>query len=337
MKKSVDKVVITNLPSFYKINLYNEINKSRKILVIYTWDHNQGRNSDFYSGDMQFEYIHLNKGIVSRVFQLLAILRQIRYKELILSGWDSLPLWLGAFCSPKKKNAVVVESSYIESSTTGIKGFVKRVFMSRISKAYVSGKAQQKVVDGLGFNGRTIITKGVGVFNYIDQPPYEARSEVKTFLFVGRLIKVKNLHYLIERFNQHPELCLRIIGFGELEEELKSIANENIEFVGAVNNADLGSYFQAADVLILPSLSEVWGLVVEEALNNGTPVMVSNKVGCAEEIINDKNGVIFTLEDDDFEDKLSHICNVDIYNNMRRNIANMNFQEIEDHQVKCYL
>lgn len=337
MKKSVDKIIITNLPSFYKINLYNEINKSCKLLVIYTWDHSQGRNRDFFEGSMQFDHIHLKDSGFTRIIQLRRIIRSIDYKELILGGWDSIPLWVSAFVSSKKKNALVIESSYLESTTKGIKGLIKRIFISRISKVYASGKSQKKITDNLGFKGETIITKGVGIFNYIRQPIFTSRDKVKNFLYVGRLTKVKNLEYLIHKFNTHPELTLTIIGFGELEDHLKSIANKNIEFLGAINNSELSPHYQKADVFILPSVSEPWGLVIEEALNNGTPVMVSDKVGCSEEIINKNNGVIFSLNPDNFEEQLAKIVDIENYNRMRSHISKMNFEEIEDYQVKCYL
>lgn len=335
--KYYDKVVITNLPSFYKINLYNEINKSCKLLVIYTWDHSQGRNQDFFEGTMQFDYIHLKDSGFARIIQLKRILRSTEYKELILGGWDSIPLWASAFISSKKKNALVIESSYLESTTKGIKGLIKRIFISRISKVYASGKSQRRITDDLGFKGETIITKGVGIFNYIKQPIFTTRNKVKNFLYVGRLTKVKNLEYLIRRFNTHPELTLTIIGFGELEVHLKSIANENIVFLGAINNSELSTHYQKADVFILPSISEAWGLVIEEALNNGTPVMVSDKVGCSEEIINSNNGVIFSLEPDNFEEQLAKIVDIENYNRMRSDISKMDFEEIEDRQVKCYI
>lgn len=337
MKRSVDKIIITNLPSFYKINLYNEINKRCKLLVIYTGDHSEGRNNDFYKGQMHFNHIFLNNGRIQRLLELRSIIRSHKYDELIIGGWDSLPLWLGTLISPKRKNALVVESSYLESTTRGLKGLLKRLFVSRISKVYASGRSQRKITDNLGFTGTTIITKGVGVFNYIKQPAYTPRREVKNFIYVGRLTKVKNIEFIVERFNRHPELNLTIIGFGELEECLRSVANSNIRFLGAINNSDLPRYYQEADVFILPSLKEPWGLVVEEALNNGIPVMVSNKVGCAEEIVTPDNGVVFSLNTDDFEDKLSIIRDIDNYNKMRAYIATMDFNAIEKNQIDCYI
>lgn len=337
MNESVKKVVITNLPSFYKINLYNEINKRCKLLVVYTGDTASDRNIDFFRGEQKFDHVFLKGNRLSRLIELFRILSATPYEELIIGGWDSLPMWLGAIISRKRKNALVIESSYIESSTSGIKGFVKRLFLSRITKVYASGQAQRKISDNLGFRGKTIITKGVGVFNYIKQPPYTTREEVRRFLYVGRLVAVKNVEFIIDKFNSHPELELTIIGFGELEDKLKAMAKENIKFLGAVDNKDLHGHYQRADVFILPSKSEAWGLVVEESLNNGTPVMVSDKVGCSEELINSENGVIFTLYPDNFETQLYKIRDIERYNKMRAYIAEMDFEAIEKQQVDCYI
>lgn len=339
MRKSVDKIIITNLPSFYKINLYNEINKSCKLLVIYTWDHSHGRNQDFFEGTMHFDHIHLNDGGVFRILKLIKVISSYKYRELILSGWDSFPLWIGAFISCKSKNSIVVESSLYESSITGLKGFVKQLFLSRVSKVYASGNSQKALVEELGFQNKIVITKGVGVFNYIPQPPYIERDKVSKFLYVGRLTAVKNLQFLIRVFSILPNCELTIVGFGELESELKAMAPRNITFMGAVPNKYLFQVYQEHDVFILPSYSEPWGLVVEEALNNGLPVIVSDRVGCADEIIEDGiNGLIFKNNDtQSLHDCIKKIQNIEIYNKMRRSISELDFEEIERMQAQCYL
>ena len=339
MKESVDILVITNLPSFYKINLYNGIAKYRSMRVVYTGDGVADRNPDFFSGKMEFDSIFLSRGKIWRVFQLLKILCSTKYKELQLGGWDSVPLWLAAFVSSKRKNAVVVESSYLESSTTGIKGLIKRLFITRVSKVYASGISQCKITDNLGFEGKTVITKGVGVFNVVPQPKYVAHEKVSKFIYVGRLTAVKNLEFLIDVFNNLPHLSLTIVGFGEQELLLKQKAGDNISFTGAVDNKLLPNLYQEHDVFILPSRSEPWGLVVEEALNNGLPVVVSNRVGCAEEIvIEGENGYVFEYDSErSLIDAITKICDVAHYNEMRYAISKMNFDEIEQQQIKSYL
>ena len=336
---NIDTLIITNLPSFYKINLYNEIAKKRRIFVVYTGDAAEERNMDFFHGEMHYDFMFLSKNKLLRLLQVARCVFEYSYKELIIGGWDALPMWVAAFCSRRKQNAVVVESSYLESTTKGVKGFMKKVFMSRMAKVYASGVAQRKITDALGFKGETVITKGVGIFNYIPQPSFVKRDEVRNFLYVGRLAACKNLRFLIEVFNELPDYQLHIVGFGLLEDELKGVSKENIHFLGAIDNKDLPPLYQRMDVFVLPSISEPWGLVVEEALNNGLPVLVSDRVGCAEEIVKEReNGLVFHYDDkEDLINKVNEISDIALYNSMRMNISKMDFVEIERKQVECYL
>ncbi|MBA4411629.1 MAG: hypothetical protein C0397_19715, partial [Odoribacter sp.] len=291
-------IYITNLPSFYKINLFNRIGKHRKLLVVFTHEKSVQRNADFYKGEREFEFISIaNKSTIGKIGFIFNLLKNKPYQHLIIAGWDQLVLWLAAFISPRNKNGVVVESSILESKTTGIRGLVKKIFLSHISKAYVSGKSQADLCTALGFKDQLIITKGVGIFNIKPQPNFKASTSVKNFIYVGRLSPEKNLLFLIETFNLFPELILNVVGFGPQEIFLKSIAKQNIIFHGAVPNNELYKFYLQNDVFVLPSTSETWGMVVEEAFNNGLPVIVSDKVGCAEEIINDSNGIIFKLSE----------------------------------------
>lgn len=331
------KIIITNYPAFYKINLYNEIAMKIPILVVFIKQKKNNRNSDFYKGNMNFKYVFLKGNRIQRIIQVIKLLKQNRFDEIIVGGWDYFEYWISIIFSNKSNNSVVVESSYNESSVSGIKGLIKRLFISRISTTYVSGKKHIDLVNHLGYKMKLVITKGVGIFNYRDQPLYVPRLKVQYFLYVGRLVEVKNMKYLIHKFNSHPEYKLDIIGFGSQETELKKMAKSNIKFLGHIDNKELYKYYQKTDVFILPSKSEPWGLVVEEALNNGTPVMLSNMVGCAEEILDGQNGVMFSLEKDDFEERLAEICNIDRYNSMRKHISKMNFEEIQKKQVECYL
>lgn len=331
------KIIVTNIPAFYKIRMYNEVNKLVALTVIFTDYNTSDRNKDFVNGEIDFRCEFLNGSTKEKIREAVSIVKEIDYDELILGGWDHPVIWALAYRFPKHKNAFFIESSYFESQTSGLKGFIKKLFVSRLSKVYASGKSQRKITDSLGFKGETIITKGVGVFNYILQPVYEPRREVKNFIYVGRFVEVKNLKFLISVFNSLPQYNLHLVGFGELEKELKAMAEENIYFLGAVDNKKLSAIYQQMDVFVLPSKVEPWGLVVEEALNNGIPVIVSDRVGCAEEIINETNGVIFHYDDtEDLKKAIAIISDLDFYNSLRRNISRLDFEQIEKQQIACY-
>lgn len=340
MKKThFDKVFITNLPAFYKIRLFNEIAKAKKILVIYLGYADDGRNKDFYNEIPCFESYNIKASTKSEIInKFFEVFRSLSYDELILGGWDHIIMWFAAFVSSRKKNSLICESSIYESKTKGIKGLIKKLFTTRINRCYVPGQAQKRIFDELKFKGEIVQTKGVGIFNYISQPLFVPRKTVNKFIFVGRLIEVKNLKLLISTFNKLPNEELYIVGFGEQEKELKELANDNCHFLGAVSNKDLYRIYQSMDVFILPSISEAWGLVVEEALNNGLPVIVSDKVGCADDLVNNSNGLVFKYDSESsLIQAIEKMKDIDYYNQLRKNISKLDFGKIEREQVRCYL
>lgn len=331
------KLFITNLPSFYKINLYNRISQRMEILVVYTGEDADGRNADFYNGEMQFPCLFLKGNKLMKALKAGKIVLSRKWDEVVVGGWNSPSYWAAVWVSPTRRNSVVVESSIFESTVKGFGARMKSLFLRRISRAYASGLPHERLVRALGFSGSVVITKGVGVFNYGIQPPFEMRPEVRRFLYVGRLAEVKNLEFLIRIFNKHPELELDIVGFGPLEGRLKNMAKKNTHFLGAIDNKDLYKYYRSSDVFVLPSLSEPWGLVVEEALNNGVPVMLSNRVGCHEDLCANGEGVVFKVDEEDFEKNLKVITDIDRYNKMRKVVSDLDFDRIEQRQVNCYI
>lgn len=339
-----DIVFITNIPAFYKINLYNEINKKKKILVIFISEKSFNRIDDFYKGDKNFEYIYLDSGFYEKrnskknSLKLIKVLNSKKYKKIILGGWDSLENWTAWLLSSKKQNAVIVESSEFESTHKGVKGLLKKIFVQKISLGFASGDSQKKLLKNIGYKGEIRKTKGVGIFNYNRVSIKREISEVKKFLYVGRLSEEKNLEQIINIFNKIPNLKLTIVGYGPLEKKLKNIANCNIEFLGKVENKNLSRIYQEHDVFILPSKSEPWGLVVEEALYNGKPVIVSNRVGCHTEIIQENiHGYICNIdEDEELVNKIKLISKIEVYNAIRKNVENIDFEFIKRHQVDSY-
>jgi glycosyltransferase involved in cell wall biosynthesis len=90
-----------------------------------------------------------------------------------------------------------------------------------------------------------------------------------------------------------------LLGSGELEESIQSIIRESnltdaVQMEGFVQYEGLRHYFSGALCLILPSISDQWGLVVNEAMAAGLPVLVSEQCGCAQDLVHDgENGCLF--------------------------------------------
>ena len=338
--KQYNTVILTDLAAFYKLSLFNRIADKEKILVVFIEAFGSKRNSDFYSGERNFDFITLNGGRVAKTNKLLHILIKNKYQRVIIGGWNSFLYWIVALLLPKRKNSVIVESSIYESNIKGKNAFIKRAFSKRISKALVPGSSNQKLLEALGFKGKIVQTHGVGLYNRISNVPLRLLNcNAKRFLYVGRLSEEKNLSSLIKVFNEKSEWTLEIVGFGPLEKTLKSLAKSNIIFRGAVNNKDLYKIYQKSDVLVLPSFRETWGLVVEEAINNGVPVALSFKVGAAEDWIGYyRCGVTFDPYDsEDIKNKLETIAEKENNNALRRQIQTINFENIEKEKIEAFL
>ena len=138
-------------------------------------------------------------------------------------------------------------------------------------------------------------------------------QDKKVILYVGQLRKLKGIHYLIKSFaklkSKVDNVSLLIIGKGEYEDKLINLCKKldvesDVYFLGFVKNEDLGPYYLLADLFVMPSVidrgfAEAWALVVNESMAFETPVIATDAVGCAFEMIeNDINGYIVPEKDE---------------------------------------
>ncbi len=340
--KSYDTVFVTHLPAFYKVNLYNEIAKRQRVFVIFIAATSVIRAKDFTPADFGFDYVILNNGSFERrskrtsLFSLYQLLKNIRYRQIIVGGWDLIEFWLIAWCFPKQSNALACESSIYESNTKKLTGWLKRIFLSRIHCVYCSGQPQQALIEALAFKGEMKKTLGVGIFNYTAKTPSTRLFEGKC-LYVGRLSPEKNLEALVALFATLPDYHLTLIGQGPLEAKLQAMLPKNVSLMGHVPNEALATWYQSHDIFILPSTKEPWGLVVEEALYYGLPVIASEQVGSAGDLITHyQAGALFSPNDPQSFKAALNLC-VKNYTQLKENVQKIDFKVRDQSQVSQYL
>ncbi len=124
-----------------------------------------------------------------------------------------------------------------------------------------------------------------------DRVQYDGHHPV--ILVVGQLVDRKGLFQLLDSIGRvvrdQPNFSVKLIGSGHLRSQLEQIVSEkgitNVEFLGGVSPKSMPAYYRGADVLLFPTLEDIWGLVVNEALLCGVPVIASRYAGCAEELL----------------------------------------------------
>jgi glycosyltransferase involved in cell wall biosynthesis len=108
------------------------------------------------------------------------------------------------------------------------------------------------------------------------------------FLYVGQLIERKGVDELLAAFSQVPDAELYVAGDGPLQPLVtEAVANGRVTYVGHVDRPALQRLYSDSDALVLPSRYEVWGLVINEALEHGLPVIATQAVGAADDLLVD--------------------------------------------------
>lgn len=343
MKADHRLLILNNCPAFYKINLYNKIFEKRDIFVVFFGTSNQVVEPENIDDAAQFPFVILNNFQVEKrnrlktFFKILKIVQKLRPQRIIYGGYIMPDMIALSYLQDRRKNILQTESAS-ESKMSGMAFFLKKLILKRFDKAIASGSTHAGVLEKMGFKNEILVSKGVGIIHHTKKLR-ETNNDVEgnwRFLFVGRLIDVKNLEKLIDVFNQN-ELPLTIVGNGPLMDKLRGKAEKNIVFTGYVENAALDGIYGSHHFFILPSLSEAWGLVVEEALAKGCVPLVSERVGCAQElVVQPQTGCTF---DPLNSDSMQNAINMAIlnYDTLLSRVANFDLESKDKEQVNAYL
>jgi 1,2-diacylglycerol 3-alpha-glucosyltransferase len=191
--------------------------------------------------------------------------------------------------------------------------FIDKIFVSYINEIIVSSEFAQGIVRERYERTAKIVPLGINLNLFklrksssIRQKYKLARSTI--ILSVGSLRADKNHEVLIKAFKKVSDTCkdctLVICGSGPEEEKLKELVKnlglmKNVIFTGFIKPKDLADYYKAADVFVLPSKLETWGLTVFEALSQKTPPIVSPNVGSAKVLIKENIGLVTGVEIED--------------------------------------
>ena len=218
------------------------------------------------------------------------------YAMLIGKGFSRFHAWSRKLCMPFMDNLILLDS---RAQTWYQNHYHKGIFMPLLTDDRKANVTDEIIAKAEQYKER------YGLYG------------VKTLLFVGRLVDVKNLSSLLKACSLLSfKYKLIIVGEGLLRDCLENEAKElnvNVEFVGRKNDSDLTAWYCCADVFVLPSVIEPFGAVTNEALLGGCNCVISKLAGSAcliEEGINgylaDPNSV------DDIAKQIGKACQLPI-------------------------
>jgi glycosyltransferase involved in cell wall biosynthesis len=247
-------------------------------------------------------------------------LEQTNPDVVAVNGWNNFGSLIAANCCLRRRIPMVVmsESSRQDEPRTSWKEAIKRRLVGLYSAALVGGQRHVEYLAELGMpRERVFIGYDVVDNDYFGRRTAEIRNskfEIRDkrglpenyFLASARFIEKKNLSSLIEAYAQYrrrSEIAVKVpwdlvvLGDGPLRATLNSQLstlnlNEHVHLPGFKPYDELPVYYALASAFVHASTTEQWGLVVNEAIASGLPVIVSDRCGCVPEVIN-SNGFTF--------------------------------------------
>lgn len=237
-----------------------------------------------------------------------AQLARSRPDAVIITGWQSWSLLQGLWACMRLEIPAIIraESNALRKRAWWIRA-AHWMLLSRFDAFLAIGAANQAFYLGNGVDPAAVFPCRYFVDNARIRAQYDAcvnaRAQLRAaweippdsvcFLFAGKLQQKKRILDLLNALGlarrTHPNIHLLVAGSGEQMpqcEQLVGAAALPVSFAGFLNQTEMSKAYAAADCLVLPSdFGETWGLVVNEAMVCGLPVIVSDRVGCGPDLV----------------------------------------------------
>jgi len=334
MKKKI--VIFTTHPIQYQVPLFEFITKKKNLSLKVIYASNHGVSSsidkDFqvkFSWDIKilngysYEFLEKNKNVNSFFLNSKKIYSKVKKNDIcLILGWNNLFYLKAIFWSFFLRIPIILRS---ESNLLKKESFIKKIlkkiiywnFFKLIDKFIYIGKANYKFYKNFGVSNNKLISGPYYVdnnfFSNFKINEKKIRSNFKInkntiiYIFAGKFIIRKRpldiLQAILDLKEKNLNYHFIFIGDGPEKNQCIEFAKKNcllnVSFLGFVNQKKIREYYTLADVIIMPSEYETWGLSINEAMASGCACIVSNKCGCFKDLVitkgKEKNGFVFEM------------------------------------------
>ena len=308
-----------NFPNSHQSDLFNDLsNQFENFEVIYAHSDDENRKNQgwIFENNLNYRFKIIDKKL--KIWTLIKYVFKNRKSTHVVNGiWaEKYFLFVIVLLNLFGVNFLIYSEAPVPTKNRSI---VKRILLNLV----IIPSAKLLIIKAKGILAVSIFAvdffKSLGIeseriyrFGYFRSIKSNLQkhtiSSTIQLIFVGQLIErkgimtlleaIKNIHQTNKLFN------LTIIGTGELESILKDFIVENklqdtVNLLGVVSSENVVDYITKADLLILPSNFDGWGMVVNEALQSNIPVLVSDQCGAKELIKYGYNGFIFKAKETD--------------------------------------
>lgn len=314
---------VTNFPAPYKVDFYDELSKDVQLTVLYSdkIEDQHHRDKDwFVQSKTGFRAIQLEKQVAHFLGENLCldVIRWLKkpYDAIVICGYSSPTSMLSmAYLKLKKIPFCIQVDGGLIRPDSRLKYLYKKLLVSSADHWISSGRCTTDYLVHYG-------AKREKTFEYPftslwekdirkEIPSREEKqnlrrklgmTEEKIVLYVGRYDPKKGMDDLLHASTHLEKGCgVYFVGGTPTQEHLdwcRENGADHVHFVGFTKKDALAEYYQAADVLVLPTKSDVWGLVINEAMSFGLPVITTDQCVAGMELVKDGvNGYIIPVDD----------------------------------------
>lgn len=347
---------LTNIPSPYRVDFFNELGNLCDLTVTFEGVYATDRDAKWKSDKIKNFTALFMKGIRinSDSFFCPEIIKIIKQKwDVILVGVYSSPtsMWAIEYMRRKKIPFYIEADGGLISNDSKLKFKIKNRYISSASGWLSSGDMTDKYFAHYGADLSKIyrypFTSLKSSDLILSQPMSSIKKnhlrqklgfkEEKIVISVGRFIPLKGFDVLLNASSKLDDNTGVYIVGGEPTQEYLDIIKEynlkNIHFVSFISKTELREYYLAADVFVLPTRSDVWGLVINEAMSCGLPVVTTDKCIAGMELIeDDKNGYVVPVDN---SDKLAEKCKYILeHSDLATSMTENNLKKIKEYTIE---
>jgi glycosyltransferase involved in cell wall biosynthesis len=318
-------VLITNIPTPYRVPLFNELDaalrvRGRRLHVIFGAATYARRNFKLDPASFQFEHTFLDAAVIQRgdsekttfLYKGLGrVLDRLAPEKIIVSGFSpaTIKVYLRSLRSALtfgKNVPFIIWNGSIEAAYRPegwMKRTVRRLIAKRATAAVAYGSRAKEYLVKLGFLPSRVFvginTVDTSFFSRSTEKARQVRASAQAsgvyhLLSIGYLSPRKNVHQLIELMRllhaQRKDVVLDLVGDGSERQHLEALARsygleDAVRFHGYLQKDELPAVMAEASLFLFQTDFDIWGLVLNEAMAAGLPVICSPNAGAAADLI----------------------------------------------------
>lgn len=319
-------VVVTNIPAPYRIPVFDILRKKldEKLTVVYCAKSEPNRN--WKIRHLGFQHVFLKENMIPKKdgfnyvhnnIEILKHLKSIDPDIVITTGFNPTHIYAWLYTLFFKKKHITMTDGWIgsEKNLTLLHKFLRKL-VYKTSEAFIgASKNSVELFKLYGIKKEKIFISSLCIENdkFSNEKSFKERKY--DLMFSGQFIERKMPLFFAEIVSKVskfiPDIKVLVLGEGPLKNKFFMKLKENhidFHYAGFVSQEDLPSYYANAKFLLFPTKLDAWGIVVNEALASGTPVITTQYAGVVNDLlIHEINGFVLESDSDIWSKKIVEI------------------------------